>query len=413
MPRGQYAYYGITGNSRRFKLVRRSGREDLGEMAVTAGSRKPVLLAPVHCAPKALSSPSTSNCPSLHHCERGSPMKNRKREICTSGSVRDEDGQPPHLLGRRNFLHLAAGTAALPALSRIARAQAYPTRPVRIIVGFAAGGGYDIVARLIGQWLSERLGQSFVIENRPGAGTNIATEAVVRSAPDGYTLLLIGSTNAINATFYQKLNFNFIRDTAPVSSITRQPQAMLANPSLPAKTIPEFIDYAKANPGKVNMSSPGIGTISHLAGELFKMMAGINLVHVPFGGNGPALTALLGGQVEASVASLPSSIEYIRTGKLRGLAVTSAMRAEALPDVPSVGEFVPGYEISAWYGVGAPKGTPAEVIDKLNREIIAGLADPKVKARIADFGGTAFALSPAEFGKFVADETEKWGKVIR
>jgi len=316
-------------------------------------------------------------------------------------------------LPRRNFLHLTAGAAALPAMSRVARAQTYPSRPVRLIVGFAAGGGYDIVARLIGQWLSERLGQSFVIENRPGAGTNIATEAVVRAPPDGYTLLLIGSTNAINATFYQKLNFNFIRDIAPVSSITRQPQAMLANPLFPAKTIPEFIDYAKANPGKVNMSSPGIGTISHLAGELFKLMAGVNLVHVPFGGNGPALTALLGGQVDVSVASLPSSIEYIRTGKLRGLAVTTATRAEALPDVPSVGEFVTGYEVSAWYGVGAPMGTPVDVIDKLNKEINAGLADPKLKARLADFGGTVFALSPADFGKFIADETEKWGKVVQ
>jgi tripartite-type tricarboxylate transporter receptor subunit TctC len=316
-------------------------------------------------------------------------------------------------LPRRQFLHLAAGAAALPAVSRVAWAQAYPTRPVRIIVGFAAGGGYDIVARLIGQWLSERLGQSFVIENRPGAGTNIATEAVVRAPADGYTLLLIGSTNAINTTFYQKLNFNFIRDIAPVSSITRQPQAMLANPLFAAKTIPEYIDYAKANPGKVNMSSPGIGTISHLAGELFKLMAGINLVHVPFNGNGPALTALLGGQVDVSVASLPSSIEYIRTRKLIGLAVTTATRAEALPEVPSVGEFVPGYEVSAWYGVGAPKETPVDVIDKLNKEINAGLADPKFRARLADFGGTVFALSPGEFGKFIADETEKWGKVIR
>jgi tripartite-type tricarboxylate transporter receptor subunit TctC len=316
-------------------------------------------------------------------------------------------------LARRQFLQLAAGAAALPAVSRIARAQTYPSRPVRLIVGFAAGGGYDIVARLIGQWLSERLGQPFVIENRPGAGTNIATEAVVRAPPDGYTLLLIGSTNAINTTFYQKLSFNFIRDIAPVSSITRQPQAMLANPLFPAKTIPEFIDYAKANSGKVNMSSPGIGTISHLAGELFKLMAGVNLVHVPFGGNGPALTALLGGQVDVSVASLPSSIEYIRTRKLLGLAVTTATRAEALPDVPSVGEFVTGYEVSAWYGVGTPKETPVDVIDKLNKEINAGLADPKLKARLADFGGTVFALSPVEFGKFIAEETEKWGKVIR
>jgi tripartite-type tricarboxylate transporter receptor subunit TctC len=317
------------------------------------------------------------------------------------------------LLRRRQFLHLTAGAAALAAVSRIAWAQAYPSRPVHLMVGFAAGGGYDIVARLIGQWLSERLGQPFVTENRPGAGTNIATEAVVRAPPDGYTLLLIGSTNAINATFYQKLNFNFIGDIAPVSSITQQPQAMLANPSFPAKTIPEFIDYAKANPGKVNMSSPGVGTISHLAGELFKMMAGVNLVHVPFGGNGPALTALLGGQVDVSVASLPSSIEYVRTGKLRGLGVTTPMRAEALPDVPSVGEFVTGYDVTAWYGVGAPKATPAEIVDKLNDEINAGLADPKLKARLADFGGTPLVLSPADFGKFIAQETEKWAKVIR
>jgi tripartite-type tricarboxylate transporter receptor subunit TctC len=316
-------------------------------------------------------------------------------------------------LPRRNFLHLTAGAAALPTVSRIARAQSYPTRPVRLIVGFAAAGGYDIVARLIGQWLSERLGQPFVIENRPGAGTNIATEAVVRAPSDGYTLLLVGSTNAINATLYHKLNFNFIRDIAPVSSITLQPQAMLANPSFPPKTIPEFIEYAKGNPGKINMSSPGIGTISHLAGELFQMMTAVKLVHVPFGGNGPSLTALLGGQVEVSVASLPSSIEYVRTGKLRGLAVTTTRRAEALPDVPSVGEFVTDYEVSAWYGVGAPKGTPVDVIGTLNQEINAGLADPKLRARLADFGGTVFALSPADFGKFIADETEKWAKVVR
>jgi tripartite-type tricarboxylate transporter receptor subunit TctC len=284
---------------------------------------------------------------------------------------------------------------------------------VHLMVGFAAGGGYDIVARLIGQWLSERLGQPFVIENRPGAGTNIATEAVVRAPPDGYTLLLIGSTNAINTTFYQKLNFNFLGDITPVSSITQQPQAMLTNPSFPAKTIPELIAYAKANPGKVTMSSPGVGSISHLAGELFKMMAGVNLAHVPFGGNSPALTALLGGQVDVSVASLPSSIEHMRTGKLRGLGVTTAMRAEALPDVPSIGEFVTGYDVTAWYGVGAPKGTPVDIINKLNKEISAALADPKLKARLADLGGTPFVMSPADFGKFIAQETEKWGKVIR
>jgi tripartite-type tricarboxylate transporter receptor subunit TctC len=327
--------------------------------------------------------------------------------------LRHTDPRNAMKLCRRHFLHLAAGAAALPSVSRIARAQAYPTRPVRIIVGFAAGGGYDIVARLMGQWLSERLDQPFVIENRPGAATNIATQVVVNAPADGYTLLLVGVTNAINTTFYPKLNFNFIRDIAPVASITRQPQAMLVNPSFPAKTIPELIDYAKANPGKINMSSPGVGSISHLAGELFKMMAGVNLVHVPFSGNSPALTALLGGQVEVSVASLPSAIEFIRTGKLRGLAVTTTMRSEALPDLPALGEFVPGYEVSAWYGVGAPKGTPAEVIDKLNKEINTGIADPKLQARIADFGGTPFALSPADFGKFIADETEKWAKVIR
>jgi len=316
-------------------------------------------------------------------------------------------------LPRRQFLHLAASAVALPAVSRIASAQAYPTRPVRIVVGFAAGGGYDIIARLIGQWLSERLGQPFVVENRPGAATNIATQVVVNAAPDGYTLLLVGSTNTINTTFYRKLNFDFIRDIAPVSSITRQPQVMLTNPSFPAKTIPELIDYAKANPDKVNTSSPGVGSISHLAVELFKMMTGVKLVHVPFGGNAPALTALLGGQVDVSVASLPSSIETIRTGQLHGVAVTSAMRAKALPDIPAIGEFVSGYEVSAWYGMGAPTGTPPEVIDKINKEINAGLADTNLKARIADFGGTPFLLSPVEFGKFIAEETEKWAKVIR
>jgi tripartite-type tricarboxylate transporter receptor subunit TctC len=316
-------------------------------------------------------------------------------------------------LPRRQFLHLAAGAAALPAFSRSAWAQAYPSRPVRIIVGFAPGGAYDIIARLIGQWLSERLGQPFVIENRPGAGSNIATEAAVRTSPDGYTLLLVGLTNAINATLYDKLNFNFIRDVAPVAGILRGPYVVVVNPSVPAKSVPEFIAYAKANPGKINMASPGTGTGPHVAGELFKMMAGVNLVHVPFGGSGPALTALLGRQVEVSIASVPSSIEYIRTSKLHGLAVTSAMRAEALPDVPSVGEFVTGYEVSAWYGMGAPRGTPVYIIDRLNQEVNAGLADPKLKARLADVGGTVFELSPADFAKFIADETEKWAKVIK
>jgi tripartite-type tricarboxylate transporter receptor subunit TctC len=316
-------------------------------------------------------------------------------------------------LPRRRFLQLTAGAIVLPSASRVARAQAYPSRPVRIIVGFAAGGGNDIVARLIGQWPSEHLGQPFVVENRPGAGSNIATQAVVNAAPDGYTLLLVGTTNAINASYYQNLNFNFVHDIAPVASITHQPQIMLAVPSFPAKTIPELIAYAKANPGRINVSSPGVGSISHLAGELFKMMAGIEMVHVPFSGNSPALTALLGGQVEVSIASLPSSIEFIRTGKLRGLAVTGTKRVEALLDVPATVESLPGYEVSAWYGVGAPKGTPAEIIDKLNREIGAALADPRLKARIVDFGGTPVAQSPAEFGKFIAEETEKWSKVIR
>jgi len=316
-------------------------------------------------------------------------------------------------LPRRNFLYLAAGAAAFPIMSRVASALDYPARPVRWMVGFAPGGGNDIVARLMAQWLSERLGQSFVIENRPGAGTNIATEVVVNAPPDGYTLLLAGIPNAFNASLFGKLNFNFIRDIAPVAGIMRVPEVMVVNPSVPANTVPEFIAYAKANPGKVNMASAGTGGGTHLSGELFKMMAGVNLVHVPYRGNGPALAALLGGQVDVLFPSLPSSIEYIRTGKLRGLAVTSAMRSEALPDLPTVGEFVPGYEISAWYGVGAPKGTPAEVIDKLNQEINAILADPKAKARFADLGGTALVGSPADFGKYIADETEKWGNVIR
>ena len=316
-------------------------------------------------------------------------------------------------LPRRQFLHLAAGAAALPAVSRFAWAQTYPSRPVRMIVGFAAGGATDILARLIGQWLSERLGQPFVIENRPGAGSNIATEAVVRAPPDGYTLLLVGSPNAINATLYDKLNFNFIRDIAPVASIIRGALVMVVHPSVPAKTVPEFIAYAKANPGKINMASGGIGGITHIAGELFKMMAGVDMVHVPYRGVAPALTDLLGGQVQVIFANLAPSIEYIRAGKLRALAVTTATRSEALPDIPTVGEFVPGYEASSWFGVGAPKNTPAEIVDKLNKEINAGLADPKIKARLADLGGTVLGGSPADFGKLIAEETEKWGKVIR
>ena len=316
-------------------------------------------------------------------------------------------------LPRRKFLRLAAVAAALPAVSRIARAQAYPTRPVRLIAPFAPGGGSDMTARLIGQWLSERLGQQFVIDNRPGAASNIATEAVVRASADGYTLLIVGSWNTINATLYDKLSFNFIRDIAPVASVIRDPYVMVVNPSVPAKSVPEFIAYAKDNPRKLNMASPGTGTGPHIGGELFKMMAGVDMVHVPYRGGGPVVTDLLGGQVQVSFASMPSSIQYIRAGKLRALAVTTATRSEALPDVPTVGEFVPGYEASTWYGVGAPKATPAEIIDKLNKEINAGLADPNIKARIADVGGTVLALSPADFGKFIAEETEKWGKVIR
>jgi tripartite-type tricarboxylate transporter receptor subunit TctC len=316
----------------------------------------------------------------------------------------------PH---RRQFLHLVAGAAALPAVSRIARAQAYPTRPVRIIIGFAPGSASDIVARLVGQWLSEGLGQPFIIEHRPGAANNIATEAVVRAPPDGHTLLVVSSANAVNATFYDKLNYNFIRDIAPVAGIIVVPSVLVVHPSVPAKTVPEFIAYAKANPGKLTMASGGIGSGTHLAGELFKMMAGVNMVHVPYRGGGPALTDLLGGQVQVMFPSTVSSIEYIRAGRLRALAVTTATRSDALPDVPTVDEFVPGYEASAWFGVGAPKATPAEIVEKLNKEINAGLADPKMKARLADVGGTALSGSPADFGKLIADEIEKWAKVIR
>jgi tripartite-type tricarboxylate transporter receptor subunit TctC len=316
-------------------------------------------------------------------------------------------------LARRRFLRLAGAAVALPAVPRMALAQAYPVRPVRIIVGFSAGGGVDLLARLMGQWLSERLGQQFIIDNRPGAGTNIGTEAVVKAPPDGYTLLLVNSANAINATLYQKLGFNFIRDIAPIASIMRQPQVVLVNPSVPARTIPEFIAYAKANPGKINLASAGEGTPSHLAGELFKMMAGLDLVQVPYRGVAPALTDLLGGQVQAIFTSTGSSMEYIRAGTLRALAVTTAARSEALPHLPSVGEFVPGYEASQWYGVGAPRATPVEVIDKLNREINAALADRKMKARFADLGGTAISGSPSDFAKLIADETEKLGQVIR
>ncbi len=316
-------------------------------------------------------------------------------------------------LPRRKFLHLAAGAAALPVLPRIASALDYPTRPVRIIVGYAAAGPTDIAGRLVGQWLSQRLGQQFIVENRPGAGSNIGTELVVQAAPDGYTLLLVTTTNAINATLYDKLNFNFIRDVAPIGSIMRTTNVMLVNPSSPAKTVPEFIAYAKANPGKINMATAGIGSPPHVYGELFNAMTGAGLIAVHYRGGGPGLVDLLGGQVQVMVEGVISSIGYVRAGKLRALAVTSATRLDALPGIPTVGEFVPGYEASGWFGLGAPKTTPAQIINTLNREIDAELADPTMKARIADLGGSPMAMTPAEFAKFIADETEKWGKVIR
>jgi len=315
-------------------------------------------------------------------------------------------------LPRRKFLRLAAGAAAMPAVSRIARAQSYPARPVRIVSGFAAGGTNDILASLIGQWLQERLSQPFVVETRPGAGGNIGTEVVVRAPADGYTLLLFGPNTAISATLYDKLNFNFIRDIAPVAGIMRAPNVMEVNPGVPAKTVPEFIAYARANQGRINFASTGIGTSIHVSGELFKMMTGVNLVHVPYRGASPALVGLLGGQVQVMFDALPSSIEHIRTGKLRALAVTTAMRSDALPSVPTVGEFVPGYEASSIFGFGAPKNTPAEIIDKLNKEINAGLADPEIRPRVADLDGTVLVGSPADFGKLIAEETEKWRKVI-
>jgi tripartite-type tricarboxylate transporter receptor subunit TctC len=316
-------------------------------------------------------------------------------------------------LPRRQFLHLAAGAATLPSMSRFAWAQAYPTRPVRIIVGLAAGGPADLVARLIAQWLSERLGQPFLVENRTGAATNIATEAVVRAPADGYTLLFVTAANAINTSLYEKLSFNLSRDIVPVASLIRAPSVLEINPSVPARTVPEFIAYAKANPGKLTMASSGIGAPSHVFGELFKFMTGVNLVHVPYRGAAPAVADLVAGQVQVYFDPIPNSIGYIRAGKVRPLAITSATRSEALPDVPTVSEFVPGYEGSFWFGVGAPKATPNEIVDKLNNGINAALADPKIKARLADLGGTVLAGSPADFGKFIADETEKWAKVIK
>jgi tripartite-type tricarboxylate transporter receptor subunit TctC len=314
-------------------------------------------------------------------------------------------------LPRRIFLHLAAGAAALPAMSRIARTQTYPTRPVRLIVGSPPGGVVDLYARLIGQWLSERLGQPFVIENRPGAGGNIGTEAVVRAAPDGYTLLQLTAGHSWNVALYDKLNFNFIRDIAPVASIYSSSSALLVHLSFPAKSVPELIAYAKANPGKISMASTGVGTVGHVYGELFKMMAGVDMLHIPY--RGWPLPDLLAGQVALMFEPIGSSLEYIRSGKVRALAVTSATRAEVLPDIPTVGEFVTGYEASGWQGVGAPRNTPVEIINKLNEEINAALTDPKMKARIADLGGTVRTGSPAEFRTFIGAYTEKWGKVIR
>jgi tripartite-type tricarboxylate transporter receptor subunit TctC len=317
-------------------------------------------------------------------------------------------------LSRRLILQLAAGIAALPAMPRNAGAQSYPQRPVRLIVPFASGGASDILARLIGQWLSERLGQPFVVEMRPGAGGNVGTEAVVTSPPDGYTLLMVNAApSAINATLYEKLSFNFLRDMAPVGGVLRTPLVLQVNPGFAPKSVPELIAYAKANPGKIDMASAGNGSPPHVAGELFKMMAGVDIVHVPYRGGGPALVDLLGGQVQMMFGVIASSMEYIRAGKLRPLAVSTAMRVDALPDLPTVGDFLPGYEASDWYGICAPKGTPIEIIDRLNAQINAGLADPKLKARLADLGGTPLPGTPAEFGKLIADETEKWGKVVR
>jgi tripartite-type tricarboxylate transporter receptor subunit TctC len=314
---------------------------------------------------------------------------------------------------RRKFLHLAAGAAALPALSRIARAQTYPTRPVRLIVGFPPGGSGDITARLIGQWLSERLGQQFVIENRPGAGATLATETVAKAPPNGYTLLLTGSNDAWNATLYANLKFNYIRDIVPVASVSRGMGVLVVHPSVPARSVPEIIAYAKANPGKLTVASSGVGSAPHMFWELFRSMTGVDMLHVPYRGGGPALTDLLGGQVQVYFSTLISAIQYIRDGKLRALAVTGSTRADVLPDIPTVGEFVPGYEATGWLGVGAPKNTPAEIVDRLRNEINGGLADPGLKMRFAELGDAVFATSPADFAKLIAEDTEKWAKAIR
>jgi tripartite-type tricarboxylate transporter receptor subunit TctC len=316
-------------------------------------------------------------------------------------------------LPRRKFVRLAAGAAALPAMSRIARAQSYPARPVRIIVPFAPAGTTDIVARLMAQWLSERLGQQFIVENRPGGGSNTGTEAAVNAPADGYTLVLLGPANAINATLYEKLNFNLVRDIAPVAGIIRSANVIEVHPSLPVNSVPEFIAYAKANPGKINMASAGTGSGTHMTGELFKMMTGLNLVHVPYRGEGPAVTDLLGGQIQFMFSTVPASVEYIKAGRVRALAVSTATRWETLPDIPAVAEFVPGYEVSVWFGLGAPRNPPVEIVDKLNTEITAALADAKMKGRLADLGGAPMPMTPANFGQLLADEVEKWAKVVK
>jgi tripartite-type tricarboxylate transporter receptor subunit TctC len=316
-------------------------------------------------------------------------------------------------ISRRMVLHLAAAASTWPALARTASAETYPARPVQLLVPYAPGGGTDLAARLIGQWLSERLGQQFIVVNRPGAGSNVGTEVVVRANPDGYTLLVFDPSGAINATLYDKLDFVFLRDIAPIALLVRTPIIMVVNPAVPAKTVPEFIAYAKANPGKINMGSGGIGTTPHVSGELFNMMTGVKLLHVPYRGSGPARTDLIAGQLQVMFDPMAQAVEYVKGGQLRALAVCTPTRAEVLPDVPALGEFVPGYASDTWYGVGAPKGTPPEIIQTLNKAINAGLVDPKIKARLADLGGTVVVGSPADFATLLTEETEKWGKVVK
>jgi len=362
---------------------------------------------------------ASGTCRNADHCKwrhggyRRAFQLHRSHIEQSKRALRDDAGGVSMKLPRRTFLHLAAGAAALPAVSRIARAQAYPSRPVRLIVGFPAGGVTDIYARLIGQWLSERLGQQFIIENRAGAASNIATDAVVRAPADGYTLLFITSTNAYNATLYDNLKFDFVRDIVPVASLTSGHAVLVVLPSFPAKSVPELVALAKADPGRITMASAGIGSTQHVCGELFKMMTGVNMLHVPYRGGAPALTDLLAGQVQVMFDTVPTSIEHIRAGRLRALAVTAATRVQVLPDIPTVAEFVPGYEATGWTGIGAPRNTPAEIIDKLNKKINAALADPKIKARFADLGSTVFASSPADLETFIAAYTEKWAKVIK